>query len=378
MTALSFAQVQEIRECFAALAEWTRLPIPPDQLEGRQILSGRGAPSLLRFAAPMLSPEGELGDFSCYAPSLRRFAIFPSDPSAKDAAWRVSENTIGVMVNPTKLPPADFARECYRYLLARESGARFKRGWLDAPRLWPERLTRPEDLKVARRAIPNLRMTETVLRARLMFGGSLTARAVPGLEPSELDWRTQDGDVAELIPAADSLIGTVLTWRLFLDGFLSNPVPFTRDADGRRADPGTRGALHPAPLLIVGVVHTGRTDWDRGEEGERLIDDLGAWSQVLESLASVPGEDLRRAGLAPRTVRAMRSGRPAAARNADAALGIASGRARVAAGLVRDRGPRCIAPECEEALVGRQRTFCSRHGAYPGSRRREWREAAGR
>jgi len=377
IAALSFAQVQEIRERFATLARWAGLPITPDRLEGGRVVTGEGMPSLVKFADPMVGEDGKLGDFLCYTPSLRRFAIHPDDGGDVDGRWRVSENTVGVMVNPSSLRQGDFARECYRYLLARETGEDFDADWLDEPVLWPKTLTHPADLTAARRAIPDLRPTETVVYARELFGASsYIARLVAGASWRDLDWRTGDGEPVTLMAAKDRAVGAVRTWRVFLNEFLRHPVAFTLDADDRRADGSTRGLLAPAPILLVGATRTGRTSWATGERAEDLISDAGEWGRVLDGLAGVSAGELRRAGLAPRTVRAMRAGRRPVPRNAEAARRLATTRARSEAGLAKDRAGRCIAPRCDERLTGRQRIFCRRHASYPGSRRKAWREAA--
>jgi len=375
--ALSFAQVQEIRERFATLARWTGLPITSDRLEGRRVVTGEGMPSLVKFADPMVGEDGKLGDFLCYTPSLRRFAIHPDDGGDVDGRWRVSENTIGVMVNPSSLRQGDFARDCYRYLLARETGDEFDADWLDEPVLWPKTITHPDDLVAARRAIPDLRPTETVVYARPLFGGSsYVARPVLGASWRDLDWRTQDGEPVGLTPAVDRAAGAVRTWRVFLRGFLRHPVAFTLDAEGHRSDGSTCGLLVPAPILIVGATRTGRTDWATGQRAEDLVLDPGEWSRIMEGLAGIGEADLVRAGLAPRTARAMRAGRQPIRRNAEKARRLVAERTRAKAGLVRDRARGCIAPGCGERLTGRQRTFCTRHAAFPGTRRKAWREAA--
>jgi hypothetical protein len=373
---LSFDQIQEIRDAFEPLARWTGLPIVPDRIVDGALLRGAGRPSLLKVEDTVVGPDGEFTEYRCYSPGLRRFAIFPADG---DGPWRVSENTIGVMVNPTSLNSRRFARECYRYLLAREAGEPFDGDWLDEPVLWPKRIVRPDELKAARRSIPDLRPTETVVYARSMFGSeSQVARWVPGARWSDLDWRTSTGDPVELIPAADGrAVGTVRPWRIFLGAFLRHRVAFTLDEDGRRSDGSTRGRLGPAPILIVGAGRTGRTDWATGTSAEEVIPDPDEWNRIREGLAGIAGSELRRGGLAPRTALAIRAGRRPTRRNADAARRLVAARARAEAGLTRLGVRTCIAPRCREILSGRQRWFCRRHAKYPGSRRKAWREAAG-
>ena len=373
--ALSFAEVQEVRDRFVPVAEWAGLPTVPNRVEGGRLVGG-GRPSLLKIEDTIIGPGGLLRGYLCYAPGVRRFAIHPA---GGDGPWRVSENTIGAMVNPTSLRSAEFARECYRYLLAREADEPFETGWLDEPVLWPKTLTHPADLTTARRAIPGLRLTESVVYVRDLFGTcSYIARRVPGASWQELDWRSEDGHPAHPVPARETAVGAVRTWRAFLNTFLSHPVAFTLDADGRRADGDTRGVLHPAPILIVGAAHTGRTRWGEGERAETLLPDPNEWARVLGDLAGVPGAELSRAGLAPRTARAIRAGRRPVRRNAEAAYRLVAKRARADAGLVRDPAPQCAAPGCTEHLTGRQRTFCARHGTYPGARRKAWIEATAR
>lgn len=377
IAALSFAQVQEIRGRFTTLAVWTGLPIVPDRLEGRRLIEGEGLPSLLKVEGTMVGADGDLGNFRCYTPSLRRFAIHPGDCDDVSSRWRVSENTIGVMVNPTDLRPSEFARQCYLFLLAEEAGRPFEAEFLDEPVLWPKTITRPEDLAAVRHAITDLRPTETVVYARELFGaGSLVARLVLGASWRDLDWRTQAGEPVGLTPAVDRAAGAVRTWRVFLRGFLRHPVAFTLDAEGRRSDGSTRGLLVPAPILIVGATRTGRTDWAAGQRAEDLVLDPGEWSRIMEGLAGIGEADLVRAGLAPRTARAMRAGRRPVRRNADTARRLVADRVRAEAGLVRASARRCIAPGCGERLTGRQRTFCTRHAEFPGTRRKAWREAA--
>jgi len=373
--ALSFAQVQEVRERFSTLARWSGLPIVADRLKGRRIERGEGLPTLLKFADPMVGADGELGDFLCYTPSLRRFTIHPADDAGP---WRVSENTIGVMVNPTTLSSQAFAQECYRCLLAREAGKAFEVDFLDEPVLWPKIITRPADLKAARKAIADLRPTETVVHARDVFGArSWIARSMQGAPWSDLDWHDEVGNRITLYPASEDNPHGARTWRMFLDGFLSHAVAFTLDAGGRRSTGETRGPLTSAPILIVGATHTGRTNWAAGERAEDLVPDPDAWQRVLDGLVGISGAELVRAGLSPRSVRAMRAGRRPLPRNAEAARRLVAERARADAGLKRDRGPRCAAPDCPQRLTGRQRTFCARHAAFPGSRRKSWKEAPG-
>jgi hypothetical protein len=374
--ALSFAQVQAIRERFASLSRWSGLPIAPDRLDGHRIVRGHGVASLLKFAEPMVGADGGLGDFLCYTPSLRRFAIHPRDDAGP---WRVSENTIGVMVNPTRLSSQAFAYECYRYLLAREAGEAFEAAFLQEPVLWPKTLTHLADLEAARKAIADLRLMETVVHARDVFGArSWIARWTQGAAWFDLDWRDEAGNGMALCPASASSLQGARTWRMFLDSFLSHAVAFTLHADGRRSNGETRGSLTPAPILIVGATHTGRTNWATGERADDLVEDPDAWQRVVDGLAGIAGAELTRAGLAPRTVRAMRTGRRPVPRNAEAARRLVAERARADAGLKRDRGPRCAAPGCPERLTGRQRTFCTQHASFPGSRRKAWKEAAGR
>ena len=376
MRALSFDEVQEVRAQFEPLARWSRLPIVPDRLKGRRIVRGEGAPSLLKFAEPMIDADGMLGQFACYTPSLRRFAIHPVDGKGP---WRTSENTLGVMVNPTDLRPSAFAEACYRYLLAKDSSEQFEATWLDEPVLWPKRMTRPEDLQEAGKSILDLRLTQTVFHASDLLGThTFRAREVPGAPWRGLDWRDEEGDEVHPEPASESTIGGLRAWRMFLDGFLTHPVPFTLDANGRRASASTRGVLRPAPILIVGVSRTGRTNWADGTRSETLVAAPGEWTRTLADLERIPGADLSRAGLSPRTARALRAGRSPAARSVERAKAIVGKHARAEAGLERDTAPRCIAPGCDERLSGRQRSFCSRHARYPGSRRKAWKEAAGR
>jgi hypothetical protein len=271
LRALSFAQVQEVRDRFQRIARWTGLPILPDRIEGGRLVKCHEPPSLLKVEDTMVGPEGRLGDYRCYAPGLRRFGIFPADGST-DGLWRVSENTIGAMVNPTSLRPQEFAKECYRYLLAREAGERFLARWLDEPVLYPKVLTHPADLARARRAIPDIRPTETIVYARDLFGScSYIARMIPGVHWDRLEWRTVGGEAVPLVPAKGRAAGTVRTWRIFLNRntFLRHPVPFTLRADGRRSDGETRGLLAPAPILIVGATRTGRTGWASGPTARR-------------------------------------------------------------------------------------------------------------
>ena len=373
--ALSFAEVQQIRDRFTALARWTRLPVVPDRLDGRRIIRGEGAPSLLKFAEPMVDAQGMLGEFACYTPSLRRFAIHPVDGKGP---WRTSENTLGVMVNPTDLRPSEFAQACYRYLLAKEGDEPFDAEWLDEPVHWPKQMTRPEDIEEAS-AIPDLRLTETVLHGSDLLGThTFRARDVFGVPWRNLDWRDDEGREVHPEPASESNIGGLRTWRMFLDTFLTHVVPFTLDENGRRATADTRGVLRPAPILIVGVIRTGRTNWSDGTRSETLVVDPGEWDRILAGLERIPGADLSRAGLSPRTARALRAGRKPAPRTVERAKEIVGKRARIEAGLERDTASHCIAPGCDERLSGRQRSFCSRHAAYPGSRRKAWKEGASR
>jgi hypothetical protein len=371
MRPLDFDEIQGIRERFATLTRWTRLPIVPDRLDGRRIVEGEGVASILRFADPMVGPGGALGDYACFTPSLRRFAIHPAGGSGP---WRTSENTIGVTVNPSGKRDVAFADDCYRYLLGREGGCGFQAPWLDDPVLWPKRLNRPDELEQARSAIGDVRPTETIVIAHDLLGlTAYTARFDPAASWGTLDWRDHDGHSVSL-----AKVGRLRTWRAFLDGFLTHTVPFMLDADGRRVTGETRGPIRPAPLLIVGVERTGRTDWANGTRSETLIADPGAWDRVLSDLARVPTEELRRAGLAPRTARAMRAGRPPVRRNAELARSLVAKQRRTDAGLQRDRSAICLAPDCDVRLRGRQRSFCTRHASYPGSRRKAWKLEAGR
>ena len=374
--ALSFADIQEVRARFTPLARWTGLPIVPDRLDGGRIIRGEGAPSLLKFAEPMIDAEGVLGEFACYTPSLRRFAVHPIDGKGP---LRCSENTIGVMVNPTDLGPSAFANQCYRYLRARDAGESFEAIWLDEPALWPKQMTRPGDLQDAGRSIPDLRLTQTVLHANDLLGTrTFRAREIPSLDWRDLDWRDEEGREVHPEAASESNIGGLRTWRLFLDTFLDHVVPFTLDENGRRASGETRGVLRPAPILIVGITRTGRTNWIDGTRSETLVADPDEWDRILAGLGRIPGAELSRAGLSPRTVRALRAGREPARRSAERAKEIVGRRARIEAGLERREAVTCIAPGCEEPLSGRQRSFCTRHASYPGARRKVWKEAAGR
>ena len=373
--ALSFAQVQEVRDRFDALARWTGLPITSDRLEGRRLIRGEGSASLLKFAEPMVEDDGMLGEFSCYTPSLRRFAIHPIEG---EGPWRCSENTIGVMVNPTDRSASAFAEACYRYLLATEAGGGFDADWLDEPVLWPKTITHPEDLQEAREAISDLRLAESVRHAGDLLGAhTYRAREVPGVSWRDLDWRDEKGNEVHPEPASESNIGGLRTWRMFLDTFLTHPVPFTLDEDGGRATRHTRGVLRPAPILIAGVARTGRTDWTKGTRSETLLEDPGEWTRILADLERIPGADLERDGLSPRTARALRAGRTPAARTRVRAREIVAKRARAGAGLEREHALTCLAPGCEERLGGRERSFCRTHASYPGSRRKAWKEAAG-
>jgi hypothetical protein len=375
--ALSFAEVQEVIDAFVPLATWSGLPIRPGRIAGTCLTEAEGPPSLLKVEDTAAGPDGDLADIACYAPGLRRFAIHPTDGAA-DRPWRVSLNTIGVMVNPTSLRPTEFGRECYRCLLALEAEEPFEAGWLDEPVLWPKRLTRVADLTAARRAIPDLRPTETILYARSVLGAtSYLARVVPGRSWPDLDWRSAAGDPVRLVPAKDRAVGAVRTWRMFLRGFLTHRVAFTLGADGRRTDGESRGVLTPAPILLIGAVRTGRTAWASGERGETLLPDPGESARIAAGLVGLSEAEFRRAGLAPRTARAMRAGRRPVRRNAEAARRLVADRSRAAAGLVRNRARYCLAPGCPVRLTGRQRSFCALHAAYPGSRRKAWREAAG-
>ena len=371
--ALSFAQVQAIRDAFIPLAGWAGLPIATDRIEGTRLVPREGPPSLLKIEDTVKGPDGELDGMTCYAPGIRRFAIRRGD------RWRISENSIGPMVNPTELSPQEFAHACYRYLEAREHREVPNEPWLDEPTLWPKALNRSEDLKVAKRAIPDLRTTETVLYARSLFGETTyIARAIPGRTWRELDWRTEEGRACDLIPAVDQAIGAVRTWRFFLDSFLRHPVAFTLDATGHPTDARTRGLLSPAPIRLVGKTLTGRTGWATDDPADVLIPDRNEWQRVLERLGDFTEAELRRAGLAPRTARAMRQGRPPLPRNAEAARRLVAERARTEAGLRRGPLRPCIAAGCQHVLTGRARLYCPRHAAYPGYRRKAWREAAGR
>ncbi len=375
--AVPHVDVQAIRDAFAPLARWSGLPIIPDRIVGDRLLSGIGEPSVLKVEGAMIGADGALDPHACYTPSLRRFAIYPLGDRGR---WRVSENTIGAMENPTSLSDSDFARECYLYLRALERGEEFEAAWLDEPQLWPQKITRPKDLKVARRAIPDLRPTEIVVHVHVMFSEeSYVARAVAGASWRELDWRTADGERVTPVPATEGrVVGAVRTWRIFLRSFLDHAVPFSLDAEGRRANGSTKGRLVPTPIRIIGVTRTGRTDWAGGVPAEELLPDPERWARLLEGLDGLSGSELRRGGLAPRTARAMRAGRRPVARNAAAAHRLVERRARAAAGLAPDRDDRCLAPGCDERLSGRRRSFCAIHATYPGSRRKGWREAAAR
>src|SRR5439155_5987635 len=133
------------------------------------------------------------------------------------------------------------------------------------------------------------------------------------------DWRAEHGEPTKLVPAVDRAVGTVRTWRVFLNGFLRHPVAFTIGPDGRRSDGTTRGLLSPAPILLVGTTHTGRTGWATGERAGDLLPDPGEWGRVLRGLAGIPGEELVRGGLAPESVRAWHGERPPGRRTAEAA-----------------------------------------------------------
>jgi hypothetical protein len=362
VNALSFDQVHEVIARFVPLARWSGL-------------AGTGASSVLRTADPMLGPDGELRAYACYTPSPRRFAIHPAEG---EDPWRASENTIGAMVNPTALADEAFAEACYRYLLAREAGEDPDTPWRDEPVLWPRRLTRTEDLTQARHFIPDLRPHEEVVHARSVLGDvTYLARRIPGVGWVDFDWFDGDGQRVKIRPAVDSLVGTVRTWRIFLEGFLEHPVPFMLDADGHRATEQTRGWLRPAEILITGIDRTGRTDWVEGAAAETLVPDEGSWDRVLASLGDMPGTDLAAGGLAPRTARAIRAGRTPSPRSIEAARTIVARRAHAEAGLANDDIRVCHAPGCVTPLHGRQRSFCSTHAAYPGSRRKAWKEAAG-
>jgi hypothetical protein len=376
ITALSFAEVEAIRNRFSVLARWSGMPIVPDRLQGRKIVTGEGVPSSLKFADPMIGADGVLGEYSCYTPSLRRFAIHPAEG---DGPWRTSENTLGVMVNPTDLAPKDFAQACYGCLLAWEKAEPFEADWLDEPALWPKRITRTEDLKRVRRSIPDLRPSETVVYGSDLLGTCrFIARYISGVAWPDLDWRDEEGRGVQPRAAKGSALGGLSTWRDFLERFLAHPVPFSLDEEGRRATGQTKGVLSPAPILIVGIARTGRTDWVEGTAAEVLVPDANEPERMREELGRVSGADLAKAGLAPRTVRAMRAGRPPSRRNAQAALNLVVKRARARAGLEPDGSLTCAAPGCPERLTGRQGTFCTRHATYPGSRRKAWKEAAGR
>jgi hypothetical protein len=376
VNALSFAQVQEVREAFSVLARWSGLPIAPDRLQERQIITGKGVPSLLKFAPPMIGADGVLAEYSCYTPSLRRFAIHPTHG---DGQWRTSENTLGVMVNPTDLVPKDFAAACYRCLLAWEKAEPFGADWLDEPALWPKRITRTEDLKRVRRSIPELRPSETVVYGSDLLGTCrFIARYISGVAWPDLDWRDEEGRGVQPRAAKGSALGGLSTWRDFLDRFLAHPVPFSLDEEGRRATGQTKEVLSPAPILIVGIARTGRTDWVEGAAAEVFVPDANEPERMHEELGRVSGADLAKAGLAPRTVRAMRAGRSPSRRNAQTARKLVVKRARAGAGLEPDGSLTCAARGCPERLRGRQRTFCTRHAKYPGSRRKAWKEAAGR
>ena len=370
--ALSFADVQDVRDALAPLAAWTGLPVVPDRLDGRRLVRGEGPPTLLKVESTMVSPDGTLGDFSCYTPSLRRFLIHAHGDGDR---YRVSEHTIGVMVNPTSLRSQAFARDCYRYLLARESGETLDAEWLAQPVLWPLRLTHPDDLALARKAIADLRMGETIVRAQRLFGGSLVARHVPGAPPLDLDWRSEDGESVDLESAQSSALGRVRTWRRFLDSFLTNAVPFALGEDGRRADGDTTGVIAPVQVLVTGIERTGRASWAELRGAETILPDPGEWERVLTSLGEVPEDDLRRAGLSPRTARAMRAGRRPTRRSAEKARRIAERMARTPAGPAPEALRTCIAPGCNEPLHGRQRLFCTIHARYSGTRRRQWKES---
>src|SRR5437867_4482408 len=92
---------------------------------------------------------------------LQRFAFHPEPDDG--GPWRVSRAVIGAMVNATDQSDEEFARQCYRYLLARERGEDFDVPWLDTPRLLPQPMTSPDQLDVTRRAIPDLRPGEVVV-----------------------------------------------------------------------------------------------------------------------------------------------------------------------------------------------------------------------
>jgi hypothetical protein len=371
--ALSFAEVQEqVRAAFCTLADWTGLPIDPDRLDGRTLLSGEGRATLLKFESAMIGPGGALGEFAGYTPSIRRFLI----QSVIDAGvYRVSRNSLGVMINPTELAPLEFAHECYLYLLAHERGDSFEAGWLADPVLWPKTLNRSEDLAEARNSIADLRPGETVVRAGALFGDGFIARYVPGTSWRDLDWHAPDGASVDLVALSGTPLGGLRSWRAFLNGFLRHAVGFSLDAEGRRANGHTKGLLRPAPILLVGHVHTGRTEWADGRAAEVLARDSGEWGRVVAGLTGRSEEELEAGGLHPRTVRAMRAGRRPTKRNADAARRLVARKARVQAGLEPGRELRCIAPGCEELLTGRQRLFCTTHASYPGKRRRQWKES---
>ncbi len=398
---LTFADVQARRDRFATLARWTDLPISPERLEGRRVIVGEGSPSLFKWEPTALGPDGTLVDCSSYSPGLKKFLQWQEeDPET----FKASEATIGPMLNPSPLSKRWFARMCWEFLEAIDAGGSTvpEHDWLDRPTVYPVSV-RPEELKRVERAIPDVRPFESLMYVKAFVGAeSFLARLDE--DPASwahVEWFTEEGERVRIARAWEERrigrsdpdgprVAPVRTWKVFLRSLQRHAVLLTVGPDGRPCGKDTRGLLRPQPVLLVGADVVGRTDWAKNRKAPVFLRDPGRWQRILGVLESMNETELRKAGLAPSTVRALRAGRTPSPRTAALAE-------RVAIRLAEDRvvgdgrmgapkgqgvlrlidSRRCEAPGCAHRLVGRQRRWCRVHRAYPGSRRKAWKVSQG-
>ncbi len=303
------------------------------------------------------------------------------------------------MLNPSGLSARRFARACWEFLAAIDEGDDVpEHEWLDLPTVYPE-VIRPEELQRAQRAIPDLLTFETVMYAKSLVGGrSFIARLnVDPASWAHIDWFTESGEVVRIARNPEEgrsersdIDGPsavpARTWRVFLRSLLGHPVLLTVGPDGHSCGKDTTGLLRPQPVLLLGADVVGRTDWAQDRKAPVFLRDPARWRRILEVLGDMNVTELRQVGLAPSTVRALRAGRTPSPRTAalaervairfaedrvmgDRRIGAQKGQGALVE-LIDSR--RCQAPGCTTLLVGRQRSWCSAHRSYPGSRRKVW------
>jgi hypothetical protein len=122
--ALSWEQVEEIRDQFAQLNPYDQTTVPG---------------SILKVEKENLHPErGEHRQLLCYAISAKRYALYNLDEAGEPILRKWSEHGLGHLLNPTDPDSEgrDWIRICWEMLVRRADGLPVEEpAWLDRPAL---------------------------------------------------------------------------------------------------------------------------------------------------------------------------------------------------------------------------------------------------